>query len=101
MVILTFSLSVDCDCSVSGAVSDVCSHQGQCICKTNVDSSTFKCTQCQDGFWNLTESNSDGCESKKTPEIAIIIKVKYFNLFELVDSEVRSKKNMTALFKPI
>ncbi|KAK3701048.1 hypothetical protein QZH41_008153, partial [Actinostola sp. cb2023] len=35
--------------------------KGQCPCKVNVDGRT--CDKCKDGYYNLTESNADGCMS--------------------------------------
>ena len=51
-----------CECNELGAVSDQCDSQGQCSCKSNVDPNSVKCNQCLDGYWNLTQSSSDGCQ---------------------------------------
>ncbi|EFP07181.1 hypothetical protein CRE_13469 [Caenorhabditis remanei] len=32
---------------------------GKCYCKTNVDGN--RCDRCKNGYWNLTETNIDGC----------------------------------------
>ncbi len=45
-------------------MNNVCDSQGRCSCKRNVDSDYLKCTHCLDGYWNLTQSNLNGCESK-------------------------------------
>lgn len=37
---------------------------GQCNCKANVDPNSAQCSQCADGFWNLTSSNPLGCQGK-------------------------------------
>lgn len=36
---------------------------GRCICKANVVGR--RCDRCKDGYWNLLESNSNGCQSCK------------------------------------
>ena len=43
--------------SASGEVGTVA---GRCICKRNVGGR--RCDTCKDGFWNLLESNPDGCQ---------------------------------------
>ena len=40
----------------------LCDSSGQCNCKANVDDTSLSCSQCQDGYWNLTEHNPDGCQ---------------------------------------
>ena len=40
----------------------LCDSSGQCNCKTNVDDMSLSCSQCRDGYWNLTEHNPDGCQ---------------------------------------
>ncbi|XP_018411554.1 PREDICTED: usherin [Nanorana parkeri] len=52
-----------CDCNRKGTVNK--SHDcekagGQCICKVNIWGR--QCDQCKDGFYNLQESNADGCQ---------------------------------------
>lgn len=64
-LILLFLLihNVACDCSVAGSVDNrLCDSSGQCNCKANVDDTSLSCSQCQDGYWNLTEHNPDGCQ---------------------------------------
>ena len=39
-----------------------CNVNGMCNCKANVISD--KCTVCNTGYWNFTESNPDGCQCK-------------------------------------
>ena len=51
-----------CLCQTRGTVNgslhcDVTS--GQCLCKDNVDG--MLCDKCKYGFYNMDESNSDGC----------------------------------------
>lgn len=52
-----------CDCDAAG-ISDSggCSDEGQCNCKANVAGMT--CSQCRDGYWNLTGDNDLGCQGK-------------------------------------
>ncbi|XP_073529681.1 usherin [Phyllobates terribilis] len=52
-----------CDCNENGAAnkSQNCEELGgQCRCKQNVGGR--RCDQCKDGFYNLQESNADGCQ---------------------------------------
>ncbi|XP_064646434.1 laminin-like protein epi-1 [Lineus longissimus] len=55
----------DCLCNVPGTInsSNVCSGDimGQCPCKANVIHR--QCNECRDQFYNLTDSNTDGCSS--------------------------------------
>jgi len=52
-----------CDCNPAGINdSGLCSPMGQCNCKANVDPNSAQCSQCADGFWNLTSSNPLGCQ---------------------------------------
>ena len=43
----------------------LCDSSGQCNCKANVDDNTLSCSQCQDGYWNLTEDNPVGCQGMR------------------------------------
>ena len=51
-----------CDCDPAGITDEegVCDSRGQCSCKANVESAT--CGECQDGYFNMTASNPDGCQ---------------------------------------
>ena len=41
------------------------SSTGVCSCKSNVDTtSNTICDTCMDGFWNISDSNPDGCQGK-------------------------------------
>ncbi|CAK9302646.1 unnamed protein product [Gordionus sp. m RMFG-2023] len=54
----------DCGCDLRGVISgyrDCDPHNGQCVCKANVDSRT--CGECKDGFYNLERGNIFGCTS--------------------------------------
>lgn len=60
-----------CLCNLAGTEDDgLCESSnfdmnitaGQCHCKKNVIG--LKCDECKSGFWNLDESNPDGCERK-------------------------------------
>ena len=63
-------MSSACNCdNVGGVTGGECEGKndpdadqvaGRCICKTNVDG--IRCDACKPGFWNLQESNPDGCE---------------------------------------
>lgn len=55
-----------CDCALSGVVDDgLCIGQGlstgQCSCKSFV--AGRRCDACQEGYYNLTDANPDGCIS--------------------------------------
>ncbi|XP_002168125.3 laminin subunit beta-1 isoform X1 [Hydra vulgaris] len=67
-----------CDCDPSGSIGrgecetvssvvklgseeHLSSIPGKCICKSNVEGK--RCDQCKNGFWNLLESKSEGCQS--------------------------------------
>ena len=50
-----------CRCDVAGTMSQVCDTGGQCTCKSAVDSTTLKCSECRDGYWNLSSANPLGC----------------------------------------
>lgn len=64
-------LSLACNCNEAGTIDNgVCDSNGICNCKPNVVSS--KCSNCADGYWNLSLSNSDGCQGNY---IAIVLKV--------------------------
>ena len=53
----------DCGCDPAGtAGSSVCDSSGQCNCKANVEG--LQCTECGEGFWNLTADNVLGCQGK-------------------------------------
>ena len=55
--------TIVCECDPAGIIdSGLCDDEGQCNCKTNVDSASLKCSVCEDGFWNLTAENPLGCE---------------------------------------
>ena len=57
------SIQTACSCSPLGIMdSGLCDNNGQCNCKVNVGQEVRDCTQCRDGYWNLTESNPEGCE---------------------------------------
>lgn len=59
-----------CDCDPVGALDDgICdsvadpeseNEAGACHCKTHVKGR--RCDICREGYWNLTESNPDGCD---------------------------------------
>lgn len=61
-----------CECDLAGSLDDgICDSvtdpannlvSGQCHCKPNVDGR--RCDTCKNGFWNLTESNGNGCIRK-------------------------------------
>ena len=52
-----------CDCNPVGINnSGLCNARGQCNCKANVDPNSRQCTECADGFWNLTSGNPLGCQ---------------------------------------
>ena len=41
------------------------SSTGVCSCKSNIDTtSNTICDTCMDGFWNISDSNPDGCQGK-------------------------------------
>ena len=71
--ILIILLRTACNCNPSGIVdSGLCDDNGQCNCKVNVGQGTRDCSQCRDGYWNLTESNPDGCQGVFVQSIIII-----------------------------
>ncbi|XP_071494248.1 laminin subunit alpha-1-like [Diadema antillarum] len=51
-----------CNCTLEGTIpSTVCNEtNGQCECKANVQGRS--CDECKDTFYNLQESNGDGCQ---------------------------------------
>eukprot|EP00118_Oscarella_pearsei_P025062 m.307415 g.307415 ORF g.307415 m.307415 type:complete len:2013 (+) comp42255_c0_seq1:49-6087(+) len=54
----------ECRCHSSGAVNKETScaqGSGQCSCKANANGR--KCNKCRNGYFNLTESNPDGCQA--------------------------------------
>jgi len=45
------------------AITDCDQENGTCICKANVDNEVNSvCDTCQDGFWNISTENPDGCQ---------------------------------------
>ena len=60
---LTQNGCTTCNCSVAGtppSLLDKCDKStGRCDCKRNVEGNN--CDQCKQGFYNLTESNPQGC----------------------------------------
>lgn len=60
-----------CDCDPAGSIGggecetvtsgSSTSAIGRCLCKANAEGR--RCDQCKDGFWNMLESNQDGCKS--------------------------------------
>eukprot|EP00058_Branchiostoma_floridae_P024730 XP_002610220.1 hypothetical protein BRAFLDRAFT_76999 [Branchiostoma floridae] len=52
-----------CDCNVSGVDGSLVCDKigGQCACKAQVDGR--QCDQCRAGYFNLTQTNPDGCEN--------------------------------------
>lgn len=57
---------IACNCDPIGIVdTGLCADDGQCNCKLNVES--LGCSQCSDGYWNLTESNVEGCQGMVNP----------------------------------
>ena len=65
--------------SASGEVGTVA---GRCICKRNVGGR--RCDTCKDGFWNLLESNPDGCQCMYLNYFLIILsdKISLDNIFD-------------------
>ena len=52
-------------CDVRGTVNattTVDSHLDECKCKKFVKGDY--CNECREGYWNLTQINPDGCQSK-------------------------------------
>ena len=41
----------------------LCQAPGDCFCKVNVQGS--QCDECQDGFYDLTDANTNGCLGEK------------------------------------
>ena len=59
-----------CDCDPAGSIgggecetvaSTDSSLIGRCLCKSNAEGT--RCDQCRDGYWNMLESNQEGCQS--------------------------------------
>ncbi|KAG8584399.1 hypothetical protein GDO81_008814 [Engystomops pustulosus] len=50
----------DCSHNTAGNYTSVLQLGGQCRCKVNVGGR--RCDQCKDGYYNLQESNPDGCQ---------------------------------------
>ena len=64
-------VSTDCGCDSVGTDSgSECDSNGQCNCKTNVES--LQCTECREGFWNLTAENVLGCQGKANIGVLIM-----------------------------
>lgn len=54
-----------CNCNPAGVVDiiDCDVDNGTCVCKANVDTEVNSvCDTCQDGFWNISTENPDGCQ---------------------------------------
>ena len=54
-----------CNCNPAGVVGiiDCDVDNGTCMCKANVDNEVNSvCDTCQDGFWNISTENPDGCQ---------------------------------------
>merc|ERR1712106_227086 len=50
-----------CDCDLRGTTERICDQSNaQCFCKTNVQQGS-RCDFCEEGHFNLQESNPDGC----------------------------------------
>ena len=71
-IICVFLKFPACQCNPKGTFDGgICDSQdvslnieaGQCHCKKNVMG--LKCDECKPGFWNLSDSNPDGCQRKK------------------------------------
>ena len=44
-------------------ITDCDPDNGTCMCKANVDTEVNSvCDTCQDGFWNISTENPDGCQ---------------------------------------
>ena len=66
------SFFLECDCDPDGTIDEgECDGYtdetegmiaGQCHCKTHVDGQ--RCDRCQNGYWNFTAENPDGCQGK-------------------------------------
>ncbi|XP_065918231.1 laminin subunit beta-1-like isoform X1 [Dysidea avara] len=57
---------IDCGCFLPGVSNPmICdSSTGVCSCKSNIDTtSNTICDTCMDGFWNISDSNPDGCQA--------------------------------------
>lgn len=66
--VITIVLSIACDCNIDGVTDDGdCERNGtqpgQCACKTYVEGRT--CDTCMVGYYNLLDSNQDGCQGSK------------------------------------
>jgi len=50
-----------CDCELKGTTERICDQSNaQCFCKSNVQEGS-RCDTCEEGHFNLQESNPDGC----------------------------------------
>ena len=55
--------SADCGCDVAGITDNgECSETGQCNCKLNVTG--LQCSECAQGYWNLSADNDNGCQGE-------------------------------------
>ena len=44
-------------------ITDCDSDNGRCVCKANVDTVVNSvCDTCQDGYWNISPENPNGCQ---------------------------------------
>lgn len=76
---------IACDCDPGGSLDDgICDSKtdlanglesGRCHCKPNVEGR--RCDSCKNGFWNLSETNQDGCQGT-----CINIKYTWVNAFK-------------------
>lgn len=70
-MLFTSRFHAACDCDTVGSLDEgICDsitdpengiEAGACHCKANVVGR--RCDQCRDGFWNLNDTNAEGCES--------------------------------------
>lgn len=62
-----------CDCNPAGINdSGLCNTMGQCNCKANVNPNSRQCTECADGFWNLTSGNPLGCQGVSLAVVVVV-----------------------------
>ena len=57
--------------------SGLCNAPGQCNCKANVNPNSRQCTECADGFWNLTSGNPLGCQGVS---LAVVVVANAFGI---------------------